>query len=307
MCMSKKNLLRLLERGRAMAAYGVQSNPHLSEKAHITLTALDDIAETVGAREAESGGLLLGPIGRDGISHFVFGEKGSVSRVTYSPSHEKLTALCEAAAEKGYELKGFCHSHPGLPTPSDGDEKYVRQFFDKNPSLQKFYLPILPEVPIRGTPGDGNGSKERNWSRIIEFYVVHRTSPYHYEKAEIVVTDESGFPELPTQPNVALSDVLRRLDIGMLTRLIGDAEITPTVVEADGFSIGCLSVQGEDVDVMVLMPTEFPVLSPTVIVTRAGEKSVRYRFRWSMESQARPERRLTRLIKAAMEDNSKDF
>lgn len=256
--------------------------------------ALRNIITTVGARPAESGGILLGPIGADSISDFVFDEEGSVSMVTYSPSHRKLTMLCEAASVRGYELKGFCHSHPGLKTPSLGDLRYVERFFEENPGLRKFYLPILPVVPLNGSP-----KSLAHCAEHIEFYVILREAPSHYEKAIISLVESQGcadhLPKEETPPGV-----LTDMNLSRLSNLLGGVSIAPSTVDISGKQVACLSITSDDTEVLLFLPSEFPFLSPSVIVTRSGKKAEQYHSEWAVEHDCPSEERLAKLVKVVL-------
>lgn len=104
------------------------------------------IAE-IGSRPAEEGGLLIGPVGQETVTLFVYDNEGGRSGVTYTPS-PAVNEVLPLLAEEGLDLKGFVHSHPGLETPSDGDLRYVAAILEANPQMERVYLPIMPWVPI---------------------------------------------------------------------------------------------------------------------------------------------------------------
>ena len=72
-----------------------------------------EILYTIGAFPAETGGILLGPIGSNDVTGFHFDNSAKCSRATYSPDHITLSRkLKEEWMPSGLDFKGFCHSHP---------------------------------------------------------------------------------------------------------------------------------------------------------------------------------------------------
>jgi proteasome lid subunit RPN8/RPN11 len=128
----------------------------------ITRHALCQIMTTVANRPAESGGILLGPIGSSDLTEFYFDSTASVSAVTYSPDHITLgRKLREEWIPAGKDFKGFCHSHPGrFDRLSGGDLTYIRRLLAKNEDILAFPAPIVipgefcirPIIVLRDTP-----------------------------------------------------------------------------------------------------------------------------------------------------------
>lgn len=100
---------------------------------------------TIGARRPETGGILLGPIGSNDITHFYFDETASCSGATYSPDHITLRRkMKEVWLPARVDMKGFVHSHPGgFDRLSDGDLVYIRRLLEKNPDMSVFSAPIV--------------------------------------------------------------------------------------------------------------------------------------------------------------------
>jgi proteasome lid subunit RPN8/RPN11 len=269
---------------------------------------LTDIRATVGARPAESGGLLLGPVGVDGVTLFLFDEGGSTTRVTYSPSHQQLTEACAALAPQGLEIKGVCHSHPGLRTPSFGDMEYVARFFDANPSMRRFYMPILPEVPYPhrfwgGAPGplvDG---------RNFFVWVVERESPHRYEAHDLRICSVKGMPVWPDEEVAAIpaaggaagdagpcDAACSPIDITRLSLLLPDLGLKSGWVDAGGKPVFALMLHSQQRSMAVLLPGEFPLLGPTVSCDLGDGIDVPVPVCWTLNELACPEERLAELI-----------
>lgn len=320
------------------------SAANVEHVAYVCADVFEDIATTVGARVAETGGLLLGPVGRDGISRFHFDNTAQTTSVTYSPDAERLEALCEAQSRLGYEIKGFVHSHPGPERPSSGDMVYVRRFFEENPAMTRFYMPILPSVPLR-TP-----ELAMEPGRDIFFWYVDRDTPSEYRQAkvelvhheeEMPVTEESW--SLPAEGGLGSSEVreqaspgalqvrtpgwLRKqepalaerqevervaepafegLDVGGLRALLCDHELSVSSVPLGANTLrAVIAVRGGD-EVMALLPAAFPIFAPSLELRR-GSESRRPQFQWAERSELTPEERLARLIRWAFDTQGEGF
>ena len=113
-----------------------------------SIQVIKDIASFIGTRPSETGGLLLAKKGQgaEEVSYFLPDEGAQVTGVTYTPSTHWVE---ECLAVPGVELRGFVHSHPqGYPQPSDGDFEFVGRWFDANPQLKVFHLPIIEAPPL---------------------------------------------------------------------------------------------------------------------------------------------------------------
>ena len=117
---------------------------------------------SVGARPAESGGILLGPIGSDRITDFYLDSSADCTGVTYTPDHLTLgRKMKDQWLPSGLDFKGFVHSHPGtFDQMSVGDLVYVRRILEHNPDMAYFAAPIVipqqfrlrPIIVLRDTP-----------------------------------------------------------------------------------------------------------------------------------------------------------
>jgi proteasome lid subunit RPN8/RPN11 len=101
------------------------------------------------SRPAESGGILLGPVGSNVVTDFYFDSGGTCTGASYSPGHVTLSKLMkEKWLPSGIDMKGFLHSHPGqLDWLTYGDMAYINRLLDKNPDMDMFIAPIV--IPDR--------------------------------------------------------------------------------------------------------------------------------------------------------------
>lgn len=269
----------------AFGAWAPENEKKDQRKAYFTGGAVLSILQSVGRCHAETGGILIGPRDKDGISRFYFDEHAESSGATYSPSYREMEELCEREAAEGYELKGFCHSHPGLPTPSGPDIDYAGLFFDANPGMRQFYMPILPHVPIRSTITKATA---KSLLGEIRCYIIDRAQPRVYHEAKITISNEERFPT--TAAATIIPDVASRLK-GMSANW--------RQVMVDGLQLRYLQCQAEDREIAVFIPTEFPALGPSVVIFYNDGSSEEFPVHWKMESARTPAARLVRLVEAA--------
>lgn len=112
----------------------------------IAAAVIDEIYGSIGRRPAETGGILLGPTGRNGVvTGFHFDSSAKCGGVTYTPDVATLRRLMkEVWLPAGLDMKGFAHSHPaGFDRLSAGDLQYVRRLMKANPDMDRFIAPIL--------------------------------------------------------------------------------------------------------------------------------------------------------------------
>jgi proteasome lid subunit RPN8/RPN11 len=120
-------------------------------KMRFVKSAFEAIRNTVGARPAESGGLLVGSRADFVVQKFIFDQNAKVSRVTYTFDTDFLNAELERLwEEEGLQLLGFLHSHPyGYSHLSPPDKWYFNRQF-KNIDTPKFLTPIVFTEPDGG-------------------------------------------------------------------------------------------------------------------------------------------------------------
>ncbi|MFG0285173.1 MAG: Mov34/MPN/PAD-1 family protein [Phycisphaerales bacterium JB039] len=105
-------------------------------------------------RPAETGGILLGPIGGSVVTDFHFDAGGACTGSTYSPDHITLQRLMDAQwLPSGLDMKGFAHSHPGqLDRLSAGDLAYIDRLLRANDDIDPFIAPIVLPAACRICP-----------------------------------------------------------------------------------------------------------------------------------------------------------
>jgi len=113
--------------------------------------AYKDILLHIAARPAESGGILLGPIGSNTVTRFYFDQAGSCTSASYSPDHVGLSQrMKQEWLPAGLDMHGFVHSHPGrLDWLTVGDLRYIRRLLLTNDDMDVFVAPIVIPIEFR--------------------------------------------------------------------------------------------------------------------------------------------------------------
>jgi hypothetical protein len=93
----------------------------------------------------ERGGILLGPVGSNRITHFYYDRSGACTGSSYSPDYVTLNRkMREEWLPAGLDMKGFAHSHPGnLDSLTAGDMSYIKKLLNKNTDMNMFIAPIV--------------------------------------------------------------------------------------------------------------------------------------------------------------------
>jgi hypothetical protein len=111
----------------------------------LTPSVFTRIKETIGARKAESGGMLGGDRETGEVTEFYFDDAAlEQSAGTYRPNHTLLTrVLKEEWKPNRKDLLGFIHSHPPYYNhPSPWDKEYAKTILE-HMELPYLLLPII--------------------------------------------------------------------------------------------------------------------------------------------------------------------
>ena len=145
----------------------------------------DEIINTVGSLESESGGILLGSREDYIVQKFFFDKSGSRTSGSYDPDLSSLNKIVKREWEENdLELLGFIHSHPrgysklsGDWGGGTGDIGYLKAIFAAMPTLETFLVPIMY------SSYDG---QEREFFP----YVATRGREEKYKKHKLVIVDD---------------------------------------------------------------------------------------------------------------------
>lgn len=218
----------------------------------VTDDFLEKVAASVGSRQPESGGAILGPSGHQSVTHFQFDPKGAVTGASYIPSDALQDEVSLRESQQGLQLKGILHSHPGgMNRLSGTDVESFGHYLDENPHLPFLIAPIGTFPTRRNQALDGHelqvGALRLSW-----FAVLRGRSP--------IVE--------PVQPSLRPIGALRQ---ALLSRL-GGSRIADTfsgaLEGAPTISIELSLADGRTV--LVTVTEAFPLAAPSVMVSAEG-------------------------------------
>ena len=111
----------------------------------VTQDVVDQIHATVGTYPAETGGMLGGDPTTGLVTHFMFDDRASRTRTTYSPDVITMNrVLANDWNPVGVRFLGFVHSHPPAARyPSQGDAAYASSILGHITDLQRLAMPIV--------------------------------------------------------------------------------------------------------------------------------------------------------------------
>jgi molybdopterin/thiamine biosynthesis adenylyltransferase len=110
----------------------------------ITDLAVAEIDSQLTCWQPERGGALMGPIGIDAVSRFVFDEDARTTRVTYQPSTRLGELVRQLELDAALRYLGVAHSHPGrLDSPSEPDRYELGVGLERNPHMAEYLAPIV--------------------------------------------------------------------------------------------------------------------------------------------------------------------
>ena len=117
----------------------------MMKKIPISRKVFYELMHKLSSRPAESGGVLLGPVGSNAITHFYFDRGGVCTGDSYSPEYNTLNRkLRQQWRPAGLEIKGIAHSHGGnLNSLTYGDMSYIKRLMSRNPDMSIFVAPVV--------------------------------------------------------------------------------------------------------------------------------------------------------------------
>lgn len=148
-------------------------------------SVLRAIYRTIGARPAETGGMLGGDRSTGAVTKFYFDRSASRSGATYSPDCSTINRLLkERWNPLGIQFMGFVHSHPsGFRRPSFGDETYAKRILDAMPQVKRLMLFIVM-----------SGADGRRYELLPYVAYLNRWGSLETELAKLEVVDSDGEP-----------------------------------------------------------------------------------------------------------------
>lgn len=109
-------------------------------------TAWQTMMADLTTRPPEAGGVLIGPVDHDAVTHYVPDSTGRATSASFTFDHMRINEMLRHYVPLGLDAKGVAHSHPyGCFALSGGDLQFVSDCFAKAPQLEfdRFYMPIV--------------------------------------------------------------------------------------------------------------------------------------------------------------------
>ena len=115
------------------------------KKIRINHKAFYSLIHNLNSKTVEKGGVLLGPVGSNSITHFYYDQGGTSTANSYSPDYITLNRkLRQQWRPAGLEIKGIAHSHLGnLDRLTYDDLSYIKRLMSRNPAMGMFVAPIV--------------------------------------------------------------------------------------------------------------------------------------------------------------------
>jgi proteasome lid subunit RPN8/RPN11 len=245
---------------------------------HVCDGVLRDVEREIAAHPPERGAALLGPRGRDVVTHLVPDPDPTWHAAAFTPSRALDARVKELERELGLELKGIVHSHPaGLDAPSEGDARELAEGLRRNGHLAWYLAPIV-------TQGEGGAPLARHELALpsgkVSFWAAWR---------------RAGGVEV--RPEAVRTVPLLR-DLEACAAALGGGEADVRVADhGDGpLLVGRLALPG--LELLALTSEHHPALPPVLLATRAGGATEQLAVAWPLA--VAEEERLVRAVLAAL-------
>lgn len=250
----------------------------------ISENALRQIYRQIALYPPERGGALLGPTGKNAISHFILDRSGQTSGASYLPSPTLTRFVQQMEREMNLEFKGVIHSHPGgLDRPSGPDEDAMLEGLKINPHIPCFVAPI---VTLRAPRQALHDHELPLGSGKISFYAAYRQGDgIRVETLPMQSIHESEMT--PMQPELPSVTHLIEIDLGRVRRALGGDRppmIFITEMEGQDMPAGCLNLNG--LELLFLFGNTYPTTPPILLATLTGKDTEQVELPWSLQTPA---------------------
>ncbi|MBW1996625.1 MAG: hypothetical protein JRJ29_01535 [Deltaproteobacteria bacterium] len=251
--------------------------------------------EPVTNLRPEEGGILFRRDGFSTFCGFIHDQRARKSATEYWPNPDFIEPVSIDLEDKGFKVNGVVHSHPAsFFHYSEGDRQAGASWLRLNEAMDEFYIGVM----VRNGASGGIGLPVGKMN--LRIWKAHRKEPARFEEIEPVVVDnEEAFPiKDEHQAPAEKQQFLKGTDLKEISKA-AKAKIHVFEANVAGKSIQGLSVKGKDREVIILLPSEFPIFGPVVLLD-FGALTEQMPFCWSFESTASISERLSRLIKMAL-------
>lgn len=230
-------------------------------------TVLEALDAGLGVPHPERGGALMGPEGRELITHFVEDPTARVTQASYEASDDLMRRVAETEDGSILRWRGIAHSHPGRMADLSGpDLERLHESLVVNPWLPWVHAPIV----VRRAPRD-----DVTTVRLQHGWLCWHTA--RLLRGGSLVVESRRAVVLPIGADLnGLADYFG----GQLSHMVTDPG---TGVAGVG---GRIDVPDEG-EILVLVGDHYPLTAPLVLWTPLGGRTMALVLRWSVSWQNR--------------------
>lgn len=235
---------------------------------HVLDTVIAEIGNTIASHPPESGGALLGFVGRPLVTRFVFDDYARTTHVTYKPSRELARRVQELEAHENLELKGIIHSHPsGMDYPSGQDERELKVGLEINTHMP-FYL--APIVTTRQDVRELGIHEVRAGLGKISFFAAYRK-----RNGQVLVS------------RVPVVEVPMQQDLVRVCRAFGSPR-PPEIFITDfgNVQLPAGRVVLDGLELLFLFSDLYPAVPPILLLTPEGGDTEQVNLQWRIQTPA---------------------
>lgn len=245
-------------------------------------TVIDEMDRELAIPAPERGGALMGPEGRELITHLLADPTARTTSASYEASNELMERVIRTEDDSILRWKGIAHSHPGAMAELSGpDLARLRDGLESNPWLPWLHAPIVTEQP----PGHGCTAVEMKHGWLCWHTArLLRDRQLVIENRRVVI--------LPLGEDLRM---LAERHNGRLTPIVTDPGTGVTGVG------GRVDLPGGG-ELVVLASDHYPLAAPLVLFTAPGADTAELAFSWSMGAG---ENRLVDAVTLALGDHCK--
>jgi molybdopterin/thiamine biosynthesis adenylyltransferase/proteasome lid subunit RPN8/RPN11 len=225
-------------------------------------TVADSIDQELGTHPAERGGALLGPEGREVVTHLLPDPFAYTTHASYEASDALVAVVADFENDSILRWKGIVHSHPGsMACLSGPDLERLYDGLQSNPWLPWLHAPIFThQAPA--------GQDRPPATRLVNGWLTWHTA--RLLRGGRIVTEIRRVVIVPLESDLRL----------LAERLRGERSV---VVTDPGTGVstmaGRVTMPG-GAELLVMASDHYPLAAPVVLFTVPGEDTRQLAVAW---------------------------